>query len=69
MMPNLESNLSNINEADKSPGFTKTPADLASQLKIMEELGKTCRETPISIVESDSHSYIGLGRSPKRDAT
>ena len=71
MMPNLDSTKKEIDQTDTTLAQFKTPNDLASQLRIMEELGKTCRETPISIMESDSLSFVGglVGSGPKRDST
>ena len=58
-----------MENALKIPTLNKTPTGLASQLKIMEELGRSVRETPIHIMESESITFLGHGKGPKRDAT
>ena len=35
-----------------------TPADLAEQLNIMEELGKTCLDSPINIMKNDDSNTV-----------
>ena len=41
---------------------------MASQLKIMDELGKVCRDSPISIVEGDKLEMEDNGnRNSQRD--
>ena len=37
------------------PAMAPTAAKMASQLRIMDELGRVCRDSPISVVES-SHN-------------
>lgn len=65
-IPNLDEKT--LEQADRVPALKKTPTGLASQLKIMEELGKSVRETPISIMESESLTFLNPG-GPHRDAT
>ena len=36
----------------------QTPADLAEQLNIMEELGKTCLDSPINIMKNDDSNTV-----------
>lgn len=67
MIPSFEENA--LEQADRVKDLKKTPTGLASQLRIMEELGKSVRETPISIMESgESITLLGNG-GPRRDAT
>ena len=51
-----------VNDHLNSPEIKR----LASQLKIIEDLGKTCRDTPITIKDSESQSIIGnpFSRNP-----
>ena len=66
MIPSFEEHA--LEQLDKVPNLKKTPTGLASQLRIMEELGRSVRETPISIMESESITLLGNG-GPHRDAT
>ena len=45
------------------------PNGLISQLRIMEELGKTCRDTPISIMDSESRSMLHTNAAYHRNST
>ena len=59
MIPSFDEHA--LEQADKVPSLKKTPTGLASQLRIMEELGKSVRETPISVMESESITMLGHG--------
>ena len=66
MIPSFDEHA--LEQADKVPSLKKTPTGLASQLRIMEELGKSVRETPISVMESESITMLGHG-GPHHQAT
>jgi len=67
MIPSFDQNY--IEKLDKVPGLHKTPTGLNEQLRIMEELGNSMRETPISIMESESITLLTGGRGLNYDAT
>ena len=54
---------------DKVSGLHKTPTGLNEQLRIMEELGNSMRDTPITIMESESITLLTGGRGLNYDAT
>ena len=60
LMPSLMNrdleNFSSKNFDAKS--LANAPNGLASQMRIMEEIGRSCRETPITIMDSESTSHF-----------
>lgn len=53
-MPSLDIINRDLDDIEERP-LLKTPTDIANQLRIMEEIGKSCRETPFSLTSSDGN--------------